>query len=353
MHVVAEAAAEHVLAVQLSLHVEVERINHFGAEPGEFAERALEHRHNGRIRVLRVDQGAEHPDARALQAVRVEEAGVIVLPAAAPGLGVRVCGIVAGHDVEDARHVVDGAAHGSGDVPIEGERNHPVAAGEPDGRADADERQPRGRAADRIAGVAAQPDETEVGRDAGRGSAARARRDAVERVGVARRVEGRTDRLARAEGPFGHVRLGNHDRTRLADAAHHERVVGGDARGERDRARRGDHVVRVEVVLDEHGHAEERAGLGARGQRGVEFVRPVECGRVDDRDRIDLILIRLDPVQVRLHDHAAGGAAGDDGLPDAGDGGFDDGDGGGRRTVAGGEHKHEHGGGCRRPFARC
>ena len=273
----------------------------------------------------------------------VEEGRVVVFPAAAPGLGIGVRRVVSDHRAEDARHVLDGAAHWPGDVPIEGERHHAVAAGEPDRRADADQREARRWSADRVAGVGAEPDQAEIGGDSRGGAPAGTRRHAVEGVRVAGRVEGRAHGLAGAEGPLGHVGLGEHDGARLADAADHEGVVGGNAARQRDRARGRDHVVGVEVVLDEHRHAEEGAGRLAGGQGPVEFVGTREGGGVDDRDRVDAVLVRLDTVEVGLYDHAAGGGTREDGLLYAGDGGLDDGDGGGIRAVAGGEREYGEG----------
>ena len=336
IHVVAEAPARHALALQLRLQVEAEGVDDLGSEPGQLPQRVLEDGDDLLVRVFGVDQGPQDPDAGALEAVRVEEAGVVVLLAPPPRLRVGIGRVVAGHHVEEPGHVLHGAPHRAGDVAVEGKGHDAVAAGEPDRRADAHQRQARGGAADGVAGIAPEPDQAEAGRDPRGGAPARPGRHPVRRVGVAGRVERRAHRLPRAERPLGHVGLGHHDGALLADAAHHEGVVGRHAPGEPDRAGRGHHVVGVEVVLHQDGDAEEGAGLLAGGQRRVQFAGAVEGGGVHHRDRVDALLVGFDAVEVRLHHQAAGGRAREDRLLHPGDGGFHHVDGGGGGGFAGG-----------------
>ena len=173
--------------------------------------------------------------------------------------------------------------------------------------------------ANRVACIAAQSDHAERGGGPRGRSAAGSGRDAVERVGVARRVEGGTDGLTRTERPLRHVGLGDHDRAGLADLPHHEGVVGRKVVRERDGPSGRDHVVRVEVVLDEHRDAEERSHRLTGGLRRVEPVRALESPGVEHGDRVDRVFVGRDPGEMPLHDLAAGCRPIADGRLHAGD----------------------------------
>ena len=86
-----------------------------------------------------------------------------------------IVGILADDGLEHRDGVGDGARHRSGDVGEQAQRHDARAAGQPHRRSDADERLVRRRAADRVAGVAAEADRAEVGRDGRGGAAARSR----------------------------------------------------------------------------------------------------------------------------------------------------------------------------------
>ena len=108
-------------------------------------------------------------------------------------------------------------------------------------------------AANGVAGVAAEADQAEAGGDGGRGSAAGSGGDAIERVGIAGVAgEDRVDGFVGAEGPLGHIGLGEHDGAGILDALHLEGVLIGEVAGESERAVGGLQAVGFEVVLDDH-----------------------------------------------------------------------------------------------------
>ena len=222
---------------------------------------------SGRVALVGLAQDA---DARALQAVALRAT------ARRSGIGAAVAAAaVAGSsgssptiDLEHRDGVVDRARHRSRDVGEQAERNHAGAAGQAHRRADADQRLVRRRAADRVAGVAAEADRAEVGRDGRGGAAARSGGHAIERVRIARVAgQDRVHRLVRAERELRHVRLGEHDRAGVLDALHQERVLVRDESLERQRAGGALQADRLEVVLDDRRDAVERTGEAACAKR--------------------------------------------------------------------------------------
>ena len=82
---------------------------------------------------------------------------------------------------------------------------------------------------------------------------------------------------------LGQVGLAEQDRARGAQLGDDRRVLGRDAVLERDRARGGRHAGRVEVVLDDHRDAVQRAADVAGGALGVERGRLLQRLRVEQR----------------------------------------------------------------------
>ena len=154
MHIVAEAPAEHAFPVELCLKVEVEGVHDRCAEPSEVGDGLLEDPDHRRVSGLVVHELAEHREARPLQAVRVQAGRVVGFLAAAPGFGVVIGRVVSSDHVEHPRCVLHAAGHGSGDVPIEIEGDHAVAARETDGGTHPHQRQVRRGPADGVPRVA-------------------------------------------------------------------------------------------------------------------------------------------------------------------------------------------------------
>ena len=95
----------------------------------------------------------------------------------------------------------------------------------------------------------------------------------VERVrvpGVARKNG--VDGFIRAEGPFGHVGLGEDEGAGLLDAFDLEGVFIGDVAGQGERAVGGLDALRFEVIFDDHRHAVEGSGEAGLGKTAVQFV---------------------------------------------------------------------------------
>ncbi len=134
--------------------------------------------------------------------------------------------IFAGNHLEYGDGIFDRACHRTRDVGEQVQRRHPRSARQPHRRADAHQALVRGRAANRVARVAAETHRAEVRRHGSRRSAARARGDAIEGVRILRVAgEDRADRLVWRKGELRHVRLREHDRAGSPDALHLERVA--------------------------------------------------------------------------------------------------------------------------------
>ena len=103
------------------------------------------------------------------------------------------------------------------------------------------------------------PTKSEAGRDGRRRAAARSRGHAVQRVGVAGVAgQNRIHGLIGTERPLRHVRFRQHQRARLLDALHLERVLLGQIAGEGQRAVGGLQALGLEIVLHDHRHAMQR-----------------------------------------------------------------------------------------------
>ena len=168
----------------------------------------------------------------------------------------------------------------------------------------------RGGPTDRVAGIGAETDRAKICRHRCRGAAAGASRHPIQGIGVAgiARQHG-TDRLERAPGEFGHVRLSQHHRARVAQSAHDEGVGRSGRALQRQGPGRGGHVGRVVIVLDDDRHAMQRPqALGAL-RFLIERVGGRERARVDRHDRVEgrpLPVIGFDAVDIRLHQLPAG-----------------------------------------------
>ena len=176
----------------------------------------------------------------------------------------------------------------------------PAPAGQPHRRADADERLVRRRAADRVAGVAAEADRAEVRRDRRRRAAARSGGDAIERVGILRVArKNRADRLVRRERELRHVRLGQDDGAGVLDP-----LAPGRRRGSRRIPSSDERPVSalqadgLEVVLDDRRDAVERPDRArpALKRRSRSSASASASGLIDD-DRVDrraVLVVGLD-----------------------------------------------------------
>ena len=273
-------------------------------KPSEVDERLLHALHHFRIGVLRGEQLSHDAEPHAAHAVLIQEREVAVGPLALAGRGHLIRRIVTGDHVEDRHGVRHVPRHRAADVLVEKQRHDTVAAGEAHGRADADQARVRRGPADGVARVGPEADRAEVCGDRCGRAAARAGRDTIERVGVAR-VAGqqRVHGFHRIEGELRHVALGQHDGAGLAELLDLEGVRLRHHALQRERSRRGRHVGRLVVVLHDQWHAVQRAdGTGLREFR-VERVSDLERVGVGDDDGVErrpLLVVRVNAVEVHF-----------------------------------------------------
>ena len=168
-------------------------------------------------------------------------------------------------------------------------------------------------AADGVARIAAEAHGAEARGDGGRGAAARARRDAIERVGIARVAwQERPDRLVRAERELRHVGFREHDRAGLFHAPDEERVLVRDEPLERERPGRALQADGFEVVLHDHRNAVQRTGQTVLDEPSIEIVGLLLRVGVRDDDRVErgaVLVVGVDSPQVGVHERATGQAA--------------------------------------------
>ncbi len=175
---------------------------------------------------------------------------------------------MAGHGREEVGGVLHGPRERADLVERRAEGEQAVARDAAVGRLEADDAAQRRRLADRAAGVGAERDRREAGRDRDRRAAARSARDAIERPRVARHAERRV-LGRRAHRELVAVGLAEDDRAGRFEALDGGRGVGRHEALEDPRGRGRRHVARAEVVLHRHRHAEQRP-IGGGGVLGVE-----------------------------------------------------------------------------------
>ena len=110
-----------------------------------------------------------HADAGAAQAVGVQEAAVVAEGVAAAVGGGRVAWVDPGHRAEDGGGVGHGPGHRAGHVLAVGQRDDAGAAGQAEGRLDADQGVVGGGADDRAVGLGAERGGGQAGGDRGAG----------------------------------------------------------------------------------------------------------------------------------------------------------------------------------------
>ena len=217
-----------------------------------------------------------------------------------------------------------------------------MAADAPDRRLDADEHVEVGRAQDRARSLGAdvrrpeacgRPDpgtraSGEQGRPAVRSSgtlvAARVVRIHAEaEQGIVGSDTGRR-RTGHPVGPFRHAGLGNDDRARVAKALHDRRFIRRYETLEGERAARGGHVDRLDVVLDRDRNAVQRPPVFAVRALAVERVGLLKRPRVDDHDCIELLVVGRDSRKVLQDELARCRGAARQGLLHSRDRGFHD-----------------------------
>ena len=127
-----------------------------------------------------------HADSRALQRVLAQEMGVTLRRAPVAERGDRIGGVVAGHHIEQQGCVRDGSRDRADLVLRLAVRDHAAPTDQPARRPDADQTVRRRGRADRLARIAASPDQRKVGRDGRAGAAAGSAGGAGEVVGIER-----------------------------------------------------------------------------------------------------------------------------------------------------------------------
>src|SRR6185437_4592798 len=220
--------------------------------------------------------------------------------------GDSVGGIGTGDYLKQCHRVSHAARHRSRDIRREKERHDAAAARESHGGADSDETQKCRRTADRVAGVGAESHGSQVGSDRGRGATARPSCDTGQIVRVARVAwQDRAHRLIRTECELGHVGFREHDRTRLAQLANHERVLARYESLEGQRAGGGAESRGLIVVLHYHRNALQRSGNPVACEAAIQIGGSRESVGVDHHYRIDggpLFVVRPDASQILLYE---------------------------------------------------
>ena len=255
---------------------------------------------------LRVQRVADDSDARPAQPAGLQIRGVRVGDAAGRVRGDRVLRVVARDGVEHERGVADGAGYRPQRIAGRIGRHHAEAADQRHGGAQTDERVDRCRAPGGAARVLADADQPEVGRDAGARPAGRAAGIARRVVGVADDAEGRPDVAGRE---LAHVRLGQDDGAGRLQAGDDGGVPPGHEAVEQGRAVRGRQVARLDLILEQHRRAVQRADGARLGEGRVQRVGRLPCARIDVLDGVQRragLVVRRDPVEVALHQLAAG-----------------------------------------------
>ena len=168
-------------------------VDEHGACVAHGVERRIE---NGSDGVAEVELLAQDSDARAMQALRIEEASVVRGAFPSRGEGGGIGGISACERAEKNRRVGDAARHRAGGVLAVRDRDDAGPAHQSDGGLDADDAVGRGRTDDRAVGLSADSYRAEIRGDRRRRSRNSIRRD----CGRARRdsASGRRGRSSRS-----------------------------------------------------------------------------------------------------------------------------------------------------------
>jgi hypothetical protein len=99
-------------------------------------------------------------------------------------------------------------------------------------------------------------------------------------------------------------RLAEHDRAGLSQLLGHERVAVGKIVLEQDGTERRRHSSHVELVFHDEGDAVQRPREPRLLERGVQTIGFLQRLRVDRDDRIErrtLLVVRLDAIEIQLH----------------------------------------------------
>ena len=115
------------------------RVYDLSTLPLHIGERLLEQLHDLGIGVGPGHHLAQHADARALEPILIERAQIAGRAPLLRRRRRRIRRIAAGNDIENRDRVGDGARHRATDIAIEKQRHDAGAAGQPHGRADADQ----------------------------------------------------------------------------------------------------------------------------------------------------------------------------------------------------------------------
>src|ERR1051326_955796 len=290
-----------------------ERIDDFGAETPQIRDGFFHERQHVRIGCFRTEGLAQHAKPFALCAIALQAVRVALRNMTGRAGGAGIGRIDAGNHVEGFGEIGHGARHRAGHVARGIKPDHAGARDQRPGRTQADDRVIGRRIADRAPSVGAEPDDAEIGRDAG----ARAARRTARRVGRVVRIAGKArqhgiDIVDAAACPFRHGDLGEHDGAggaQLGDdgciARRNPAEHGGRAAG---RLHAGD----VVIVLGQNRNAVQRggqfAGGGKRLIQPVSLVERVRIERDHDAKRRPLLVVGGDAVEKALHDRADAGA---------------------------------------------
>ena len=177
--------------------------------------------------------------------------------------------INAGQCAQQRRRIGYGARHGSSGVLRRGNRNDARATEKAHGGLQTHDAAGRRGRDDGSIGLGADGHGAQVGRYGCARTGAGARGAAVEHVRIARETStsapAGNGTMASEIGPFAEVGLAQNHGSRRAEPGNNERILGCCGAGQRQRTRGRLHAVAsVDVVLDEHRHAMERATRALR-----------------------------------------------------------------------------------------
>ena len=255
--------------------------------------------------------GLLHPNAFALQGIGLAETCIVLAGPAFTGSRHRIGTVRTGTGPQQIRRILHGAAHGPGRILRGGDGDDAAPAPEAHGGLDAHHAAERGGSDDGAVGLGADGDGAEIGGHRSTRSRTGAAGVTVQHVGVlglpAPAAPAAAGPCGPEIGPLAEVGLAQQHRACLAQPGHDERIAGSAVAFQRQRARRGHHLIpRINIVFDQHRYAVQRpadlAGLPLRihlrrdGQRiGIHFDHGVERGTVlvDGLDAVQIFLREL------------------------------------------------------------
>ena len=139
MHVIAKTRAK-VVAVQVFVEIAyLKRIDNLRTCVGQIDQSLFEHFSYLGIGVFGVYERPQYTNTSAMERIRIKKVRVVRLELVFSGFRIGICGIISSDNVEDFGAVSHGTHHRSRYVPIKGQRNYAITAGQADCRSNAEQ----------------------------------------------------------------------------------------------------------------------------------------------------------------------------------------------------------------------